>query len=68
MGVNGAIHLLLDAPDGPQYVKSPDAGATFNAPIAVVDTASQKPGLKFNGWDLAVGPDDRVHVAMGNNA
>jgi len=68
VGVNGAIHLLLDAPDGPQYVKSRDAGATFSAPIAVVDAASQKPGLKFNGWDLAVGPDDRVHVAMGNNA
>ena len=68
VGANGAINLLLDAPHGPQYVKSPDAGATFNAPIAVVDAASQKPGLKFNGWDLAVGPDDRVHVAMGNNA
>ena len=43
----GTIHLLLDAEDGPKYVKSTDAGATFSAPIAIVDAASKKPGLKF---------------------
>jgi hypothetical protein len=68
VGASGTIHLLLDTPAGPQYVESRDAGATFSEPIAVVDTASQKPGLKFNVWDLAVGPNERVHVAMGNNA
>ena len=65
---DGAIHLVFDSDDGPQYVQSGDAGATFSAPIGVVDTASRKPGLKFNAWDMAVGPDGRVHVAMGNNA
>lgn len=65
---NGAIHLIFDSDDGPQYIQSRDSGATFGAPITVVDAASQKPGLKFNAWDLAVGPDGRVHVAMGNNA
>jgi hypothetical protein len=68
VGASGTIHLLLDTTAGPQYVESRDAGATFSEPIAVVDAASQKPGLKFNVWDLAVGPDERVHVAMGNNA
>ena len=33
-----------------------------------MDTVAQKPGLKFSGWDMAVGKDGRVHVAMGNNA
>src|SRR6185503_8835316 len=49
LGANGTIHLLLDAPDGPQYVKSHDAGRTFSAPMAVVDSALRKPGLKFSG-------------------
>jgi len=67
-GTDGAIHLLFEADDGPRYVKSSDNGATFGAPIPVVDAAAQKPGLKFSAWDLAVGKDGRVHVAMGNNA
>jgi hypothetical protein len=33
-----------------------------------VDAAARKPGLKFSTWDLALGKDGRVHVAMGNNA
>jgi hypothetical protein len=65
---DGTIHLLFDADDGPRYVKSRDEGATFSTPIAIVDAAAQKPGLKFLAWDLAVGKDGRVHVAMGNNA
>src|SRR5438093_10673673 len=68
LGGDGTIHLLLDAPDSPQYVMSRDTGTTFSAPISIVDAAAQKPGLKFSGWDLAVGKDGRVHVAMGNNA
>jgi hypothetical protein len=67
-GKDGTIHLLFDSDEGPQYVQSRDSGVTFSAPIAVVDVASRKPGLKFTAWDLAVGPDGRVHVAMGNNA
>ena len=67
-GPDGATHLLFDSDDGPQYIQSRDSGVTFSAPIAVVDRASRKPGLKFSAWDLAVGRDGRVHVAMGNNA
>ena len=55
LGADGTIHLLLDAEDGPRYVKSTDAGVTFSAPMTIVDAASQKPGLKFQGEDLAVG-------------
>jgi hypothetical protein len=65
---DGTIHLLLDAEDGPRYVKSADAGVSFSAPIPIVDAASKKPGLKFQGEDLAIGKDGRVHVAMANNA
>ncbi len=68
LGADGTIHLLLDAPDGPQYVKSADSGATFSEPMSIVDAASKKPGLKFHAADLATGKDGRVHVAMANNA
>src|SRR6266581_9774573 len=68
LGADGAIHLLLDAENGPRYVKSTDAGVTFSAPMPIVDAALQKPGLKFQGEDLAVGKDGRVHVAMSKNA
>ena len=53
-GADGTIHLLFDTANDPQYVKSRDGGLTFSAPIAVVDAAAQKPGLKFSAWDLAV--------------
>jgi hypothetical protein len=68
LGADGAIHVLLDAEDGPRYVKSTDAGVTFSTPMSIVGVASQKPGLRFQGEDLAVGKDGRVHVAMSNNA
>src|SRR6266571_1059548 len=64
LGADGTLHLLLDAEDGPRYVKSTDAGVSFGAPIKIVDAASQKPGLKFQGEDLAVGKDGRVYAAM----
>ena len=67
-GADGAIHLLIDAEDGPQYVKSQDGGVTFSAPMAVVDAAARKPGLEFSTSDLSVAKDGRVYVAMGNNA
>jgi hypothetical protein len=65
---SGTIHLLLNTEDGPKYVKSTNAGVTFSSSIELVDTASKKPGLEFQGEDLAVGGDGRVHVAMSNNA
>lgn len=65
---DGTIHLVFDEGAGPKYLKSRDNGRTFGAPIPVVDAAAQKPGLKYSAWDLAVGQDGRVHVAMGNNA
>ena len=68
LGTDGTIHLLLDSTDGPLYVRSQDAGATFSAPIAVVDAASQKPDLKYHVEDLAVGQGGRVHAALANNA
>ena len=67
-GADGAIHLLGEGHGGPQYLKSTDGGVTFSTPIPVVDRAAQKPGLKFSVWDLAVGKDGRVHVAIGTNA
>jgi hypothetical protein len=64
----GTIHLLYASSDGPQYVKSTDGGKSFNQPIAVVDQKSQRPGLEFTAWDMAVGKGGAVHVAMGTNA
>ena len=64
----GTIHLLYNSKDGPRYVKSTDNGKSFEAPIPVVDEQSRKPGLEFEGWDMAVGKGNRVHVAMGTNA
>lgn len=68
IGADGTIHVLLDSEDGPRYVRSTDAGSTFSAPMTIVDTASQKSGLKFHVEDLAIGKDGRVHVGMANNA
>src|SRR5262245_1912263 len=67
-GTDGTIHLLFDNDEGPHYANSRDGGLTFSAPMAIVDAAAQKPGLKFSGEDLAVSKDGRVHVAMANNA
>lgn len=64
----GTIHLLLDSPDGPRYMRSTDNGVTFAPSIPVVDAKSKKPGLEFHSSDMAVGPDGRVHVAMMTNA
>lgn len=68
LGGDGTIHLLFDAAGGPLYINSHDSGLTFSGPIPVVDAAAQKPGLEYQGADLAVGKNGRVHVAMSNNA
>jgi hypothetical protein len=67
-GADGTIHLLFDAEDGPCYARSTDDGATFSPPIALVDKASQKPGLKYSAADFSVGKDGRVHVALSSDA
>lgn len=64
----GTIHLVCNSEAGPQYVTSSDSGKTLTKPISIVDQASNKPGLVFDVWDLAVGPDGKVHVALGTNA
>ncbi len=65
---DGSVHLVFDGAGGPFYTKSLNDGATFSRPIAIVDAAARKPGLEFSAWDLAVGGDGHVYVAMGNNA
>jgi hypothetical protein len=64
----GTIHLLYDAPDGPQYVNSTNYGESFGTPIPVIDRRSRKPGLEFQGEDMAVGKGGVVHVALSTNA
>src|SRR5215471_2253746 len=68
IGGDGTIHVLLDAEEGPRYVKSTDGGVTFSSPMTIVGEAAQKPGLRFQGEDLAIGKDGRVHVVMSCNA
>jgi len=64
----GTIHLVFQSAEGPQYANSTDQGQTFSRPIPIVDRQSRKPGLEFSAWDMAVGPEGRVHVVMGTNA
>jgi hypothetical protein len=67
-GADGIVHLLFDGNGGPFYASSQEDGRSFSPPLPIVDAASKRPGLEFSAWDLAVGKDGRVHVAMGNNA
>src|SRR5438552_17410244 len=60
LGADRAIHLPLDAEDGPPFVKSTNAGGSSSAPMTMVGAASQKPGPKFRREALAVGRDGRV--------
>lgn len=66
--LKGTIHLLYNTATGPHYAKSTDNGITFGAAIPVVDKESQRPGLEFEGADMAVGKGGRIHVAMSTNA
>src|SRR5262249_53228033 len=65
---DGTIHLVYRTGDSPRYAKSTDNGKTFSAAIPIVDWKSRKPGLEFDVWDMAVGKDGQVHVALGTNA
>ena len=67
-GTDGTIHVLYDGEDSPFYTRSTNNGGTFSKSIPVLVTHAKTPGLKFDAWDLALGKDGRVHVAMGNNA
>jgi hypothetical protein len=63
----GAIHLLFNSSSGPRYAKSTDNGKTFSQVIPVVNEP-QKSGLEFTAWDMAIGQEGCIHVAMGTNA
>ena len=65
---DGTIHLLYSKGNEPFYVKSTDGGATFSAPLRLVDDASKKPELEFIVWDMALGKGGQVCVVLGNNA
>lgn len=66
---DGTIHLLYETRNEPFYVKSTDNGATFSAPLKVVDEASLKTkGLEYLVWDMALGRNGQVCLALGNNA
>ena len=67
-GPDGAIHILYGGGEAPFYTRSTNNGASFSEAIPVIESKSIKPGLEFHAWDLAIGSDGRVHVAMGNNA
>ena len=64
----GTIHLLMNSAEGPQYAKSSDNGRTFSKAIPVVNQESRKPGLEYSAWDMAVGQEGCIHVAMSTNA
>jgi hypothetical protein len=68
MDSNGTIHLVFNSANGPQYVSSTDNGQTFTGAIPIQGKASQKTGLLFSAWDMAIGAGGRVHVVMGANA
>jgi len=64
---DGIIHLLYNSGVIPYYVKSTDNGATFSAPIPVVENAARKPDLVFGASAMAVGKGGAVYVAMMTN-
>lgn len=68
LGPGDIIHVVSDGPDGPFYTRSADAGRTFKKPIRIVDLEGKPAGLQYTAWDLAVGADGKVHVALGSNA
>ena len=67
-GPKGETHLIFDKDGEVFYASSTDSGGTWSTPLPVINTASKTPGLEFDAWDLAVGSDGKVHVALGNNA
>jgi hypothetical protein len=67
LAADGTVHLLYNLGDIPYYVKSSDGGATFTAPVPVVNEEARKQGLKFEAWNVAVGKADAIYVAMSTN-
>lgn len=67
VGQDGSIHLLYDLGDIPYYVRSSGSSIRFGEPIPVVNQASRKPGLVFEGWSMALGRNGAVYVAMATN-
>jgi hypothetical protein len=67
-GHDGTVHLLFNSAEGPKYARSSDNGKTFEAAIPVVVAKPQTPGLQFEGCDMAVDKEGRVHVALSTNA
>ena len=67
-GHDGTIHLLYNSAEGPRYARSSDNGEKFGAPLPVVFEKPRTPGLQFEGWDMTVDKDGRVHVALSTNA
>ena len=67
-GRDGTVHLLFNLAGSPKYARSSDNGKTFALPLPVVSEKPPTPGLQFEGWDMAVDKDGRVHVALSTNA
>lgn len=66
---SGAIHLLINTGDGPRYAKSTDDGKTFSATMPVIvgrESLKVDDRLIFEAWDMAIGKDGRVHVAISS--
>lgn len=64
----GILHLAMDTAHGPRYARSDDGGRHFSKPIPILDSSPRPQGLEFSVWDLVVGPQGHVHVALHNNA
>jgi len=69
LGPDRTIHLIYNSPKDliPYYVKSSDGGASFSAPLPLVEPASRKPGLEFAATAIAVGQSGTVYAAMMTN-
>lgn len=68
IGFDGAIHLVFDTAEGPQYSTTVDNGDTFSRPLAVVDRNSSLPGLQFSACDMTIDPHGSVHIVLSSNA
>jgi hypothetical protein len=64
----GDVHLIFNSRTGPRYAKWDEIDKRFSPPLPVVNGILPVSGLEFAAWDMAVGPEGRVHVALGSNA
>jgi hypothetical protein len=67
-GPKGESHLVYEKAGEVWYALSTDDGSTWGTPLSVTASAPKVAGLEYTAWDMAVGPDGRVHVAIGTNA